>query len=125
MEQSYDAAFACFRVLAERENAEACYRLAMCYFNGWGTRQSYEEAAECLRRSAEREFPEAEYELGRMYLSRLGVEQSDREGAEWVRKASDHGLRKAYGLMRRLIDDGIAEPVSDDYYALLSIFSED
>lgn len=119
-EQSYEKAFQIFSELASEGNAEAEFHLAICYLNGYGVSESKEDAAELMRMSAEKDFPEAEFELGLMYYSGYGVDESYELSERWLRMAWSHGLDRA---KKDLIDKGMIEPVSDEEYAMLSIFS--
>src|SRR5262245_32441519 len=67
------------RTAAEKGDAEAQYRLAICFAKGTGVTQDYSKAAEYLRRSAEQGYAVAQNDLGALYARGQGVKQDYEE----------------------------------------------
>jgi tetratricopeptide (TPR) repeat protein len=79
------------RAAAEQGNAEAQFRLGVCYEAGLGVPQDYAEAARWYRKAAEHGNAKAQLGLGVCYLFEQGVPQDYTEAAKWYRKSADQG----------------------------------
>jgi len=81
------------RKAAEQGDAEAQYKLGVCYKKGSGVSFSLSEAAEWFRKAAEQGLAEAQYELGVYYINYYvdGVAKYSEEAIQWFRKAAEQG----------------------------------
>jgi TPR repeat protein len=77
--------------LAGAGDAEAQYKLAVCYQKGTGAPQDNAKAAALMRKSAEQGYAPAEGQLGYYYGIGLGVTNDPMEALKWYRKAADQG----------------------------------
>ena len=98
-------AFEEFRVKAETGNAEAQYRLAVCYSEGKNVAKDKAEAAKWFRKAAEHDHAKAQYKLGRCYQQGAGVAKDEAEAAKWYGKAVES--------LRRPAEMGDAEAQND------------
>ena len=73
------------------KDADAQYRLGLCYEYGEGVTQSYEEAVKWYRLAAEQNNADAQNRLGLCYEYGNGVQQSYRNAAKWYCKAENNG----------------------------------
>ena len=87
----YAAAFAGFRILADRGNTTAQSNLGAMYGKGWGVRQDYAEAVKWFRRAARWGETLALTNLGVMYENGWGVTQNHIEAVTWYRRAAEQG----------------------------------
>jgi len=72
--------------------ADAQYKLGVCYEYGQGVEQSYSEAVKWYRKAAEQGQADAQFSLGVSYANGQGVEQSWEEAVKWYHRAvkQDH-----------------------------------
>ena len=94
-------------------NAEAQYRLAVSYEQGWGGSKDYAVAADWYRRAAEQGYGLASESLGYLYSRGDGVPKDYVEAMKWYRLAVDQG-----GFSSALVGIGLlydrGEGVSQD-----------
>ena len=77
------------RKAAEQGDAEAQYRLGVCYHWGSGVPQDKGEAAKWYRKSADQGFASAQHNLGFLYAGGDGVPRDKEEAVKWFRKAAE------------------------------------
>lgn len=82
---------------AERGNAHAQYKLADCYFDGYGVAQNIAEALKWYRKAAEQGNTHAQYKLAEYYMA---VDEA--EALKWLHKAAKGGHAKAQLLCKPL-----------------------
>ena len=80
-----------FNKAAEQGNADAQYKLGVCYENGKGVPQNMVEALKWFRKAAEQGNADALYELGVCYENGKGVPQNTEEAMKWYNIAAEHG----------------------------------
>jgi TPR repeat protein len=84
-----------YRNAAEKNHAQAQFKLAVCYINGLGVARGVAEAVKWYRKAAEQNYALAQYSLGWCYAQGHGVAQDYVEAVKWLRKAADQGSAKA------------------------------
>ena len=77
----FATAFAELRPLAEQDDAEAQYGLAILYRDGQGVARDIEQAAAWYRRAAEHGSWWAAFDLGMLYWEQLRARQTDKGGS--------------------------------------------
>lgn len=109
---NFETAFAGFGKLAEQGVAEAQYKLALMYGNGYGGPKDVQQYVVWIRRAADQGHARAAMSLGSSYASGYGVTKDDRQAALWYRKAAEYGddmaqltLGATYFLGRELPKD--------------------
>ena len=80
---------------AEQGNAEAQYKLAVCYEDGHGTEEDREKAFEWYKKSAEQGKVEAQYKLAECYECGSGTEKDEEKAFEWYKKSAEQGKVEA------------------------------
>ena len=85
---------------AEQGHADAQYKLAGCYENGWGVDEDGEAAAEWYMKAAEQGHADAQYEIG--YFLYNVCDGCEEEGLEWWRKAAEQGQEDAINILKEL-----------------------
>jgi S1-C subfamily serine protease len=98
---------------AENGNADAQYKLARFYANGYGVKQDNAEAARWLRKAADQGNVVAQVVLGTWYLKGRGVSNNPAEAEKWVSKAAERGLINAQTMLAGMYEDG--DGVPQDY----------
>ena len=98
---------------AEQGDADAQYKLGMCYLSGLGVAQDSAEAAKWLRKAAEQGDAYVQFNLGMCYYNGLGVPQDYAEAAKWWRKAAEQGDADAQSRLGECYHYG--EGVAQDY----------
>lgn len=93
--QRYDAAFKAWSPLAEQDNAEAQYNLALLYMKGLGVKQDDRKALEWLHKAARQGMLDAQYNLGVMYHEGKGAYRSEKSAVEWWQLAAEQGHANA------------------------------
>jgi hypothetical protein len=99
------------RVLAQRGDADAEYRLGRIYDHGMGVPPDPSEAARWYGKAAEQGHARAENGLGFLYSHGRGVPQDSAQAVLWYRKAAEQGYASAQynlGLMY-LYGKGVAQ----------------
>lgn len=81
------------RQAAERGNAPAQFRLALCYEEGQGVSQDYAQAIYWWRKAAEQGYAWAQYSLGICYAEGLGVDQDSKQAESWKNLAIQNGYQ--------------------------------
>lgn len=81
------------RQAAERGNAPAQFRLALCYEEGQGVSQDYGQAIYWWRKAAEQGNAPAQYSLGICYAEGLGVDQDSKQAESWKNLAIQNGYQ--------------------------------
>ena len=99
-----------YRQAAEQGDAEAQYKLGMCYYNGDGVPQNYAEAVKWFRQAAEQGHPKAQYILGYCYEYGDGVPQNSAEALKWWRKAAEQGHASAQYYLGYCYEYGFGVP---------------
>ncbi len=90
-QQNYTEAVKLFRQAAEQGNAEAQYKLGMCYFMAFGVENDIYEAVKWYKKAAEQGHSQAQVELSICYENGDGVEENLTEAVKWCRKAAEQG----------------------------------
>jgi TPR repeat protein len=85
---------------AEQGHADAQYKLAGCYENGWGVDEDGEAAAEWYMKAAEQGHADAQYEIG--YILYNVCDGCEEEGLEWWQKAAEQGQEDAINILKEL-----------------------
>ena len=80
---------------AECGDADAQFRLGVCYENGTGVNQNFDEAVKWYRAAAEQGYAAAQCNLGSGYYNGTGVTQNFDEAVRWFRKAAEQGYAEA------------------------------
>lgn len=89
--EDYDRAFPLFVAASKRGHVEACYRAAICYEFGWGTRAEAARAAQFYRQAASKNHPGAMLRMAQACLTGdMGLGRKRyREGIKWMKRASE------------------------------------
>jgi TPR repeat protein len=80
---------------AEQGDADAQFRLALCYDRGVGVEQDTEESIKWSRKAAEHGDERAQYYLGAAHFKGDGVIKDQREAVRWWQEAAKQGNAKA------------------------------
>ena len=76
---------------AKKGNADAQFKLGVCYAKGDGVAQDQTKAVEWWHKAAAQGHAEAQYGLGLCYVDGIGVEKDQTKAVEWLRKAAAQG----------------------------------
>ena len=89
--EDYDRAFPLFVAASKHGHVEACYRTALCYEFGWGTRSEASRAAQFYRQAASKNHPGAMLRMAQACLTGdMGLGRKRyREGVKWMKRASE------------------------------------
>ncbi|OJJ84656.1 putative chitin synthase activator (Chs3) [Aspergillus glaucus CBS 516.65] len=89
--EDYDRAFPLFVAASKHGHVEACYRAALCYELGWGTRVEAARAAQFYRQAASKNHPGAMLRMAQACLTGdMGLGRKRyREGIKWMKRASE------------------------------------
>lgn len=89
--EDYDRAFPLFVAASKHGHVEACYRAALCYEFGWGTRSEAARATQFYRQAASKNHPGAMLRMAQACLAgELGLGRKRyREGVKWMKRASE------------------------------------
>lgn len=89
--EDYDRAFPLFVAASKHGHVEACYRAALCYEFGWGTRVEAARAAQFYRQAASKNHPGAMLRMAQACLTGdMGLGRKRyREGVKWMKRASE------------------------------------
>ena len=92
--KDYKTAFGHFKAAAEQGDAEAQYRLAMCYTEGKGVELDKAKGFEWMLKAANLGNPKAQCVVGMCCMGGNEVPKDEAEGKKWIAKSID-GLRMA------------------------------
>lgn len=88
--EDYDRAFPLFVAASKHGHVEACYRTALCYEFGWGTRAEASRAQQFYRQAASKNHPGAMLRMAKACLAGdMGLGKRYREGVKWLKRATD------------------------------------
>lgn len=128
--EDYDRAFPLFVAAGKRGHVEACYRAALCYEFGWGTRTTHSRAAQFYRQAASKNHPGAMLRMAQACLTGdMGLGQGRqryREGIKWMKRAnesSDAQYNSAPYELGLLHEDGYGDDVFPDVAYAAQLFS--
>ncbi|KAJ5765763.1 hypothetical protein N7520_005322 [Penicillium odoratum] len=86
----HDRAFSLFVAASKHGHVEACYRAALCYEFGWGTRPDGSRAVQFYRQAASKNHPGAMSRMARACLAGdMGLGKRYREGIKWMKRATE------------------------------------
>jgi TPR repeat protein len=91
-----------FVARAARGEAEALFRLGVCYYRGEGVPQSYERASELCKQAAAKGHAGAQYNLGALYYYGQGVPKDVARGVVLFKQAAAGGIKEAADFLRTL-----------------------
>lgn len=110
---------------AEEGNAEAQYRVGLCYALGQGVPQNDREAIPWYQKAAGQGHAGAQSSLGLMYAEGRGVAQDDKQAVTWYRKAAEQGHAKAQYNLAFMYGSGRGVPQDDvNAYAWYSVAAD-
>ncbi|KAK9369628.1 hypothetical protein V1509DRAFT_562426 [Lipomyces kononenkoae] len=82
--------FGLFVSATKHGHAEAAFRAALCYEEGWGTASDVRKAMQFLRAAAAKNHPGAMLKLGvACYYGQLGLTNHQKEGVKWLSRAAE------------------------------------
>ena len=85
-----------YRKAAEKGNAAAQFKLALCYFRGDGVEEDAEVAAQWMLKAAEQGADaEAQWFMGCFYQKGKGVEQNPAEAVKWFSRSAKKNWPRA------------------------------
>ncbi|KAL2831739.1 hypothetical protein BDW59DRAFT_139941 [Aspergillus cavernicola] len=88
--EDYDRAFPLFVAASKHGHVEACYRTALCYEFGWGTRVEASRAQQFYRQAASKNHPGAMLRMANACLAGdMGLGKRYREGLKWLKRAAE------------------------------------
>ncbi|KAL4916633.1 hypothetical protein BDW62DRAFT_185602 [Aspergillus aurantiobrunneus] len=88
--EDYDRAFPLFVAASKHGHVEACYRTALCYEFGWGTRIEASRAQQFYRQAASKNHPGAMLRMAKACLDGdMGLGKRYREGIKWLKRATE------------------------------------
>ncbi|KAL4786614.1 hypothetical protein BJX76DRAFT_365393 [Aspergillus varians] len=88
--EDYDRAFPLFVAASKHGHVEACYRTALCYEFGWGTRVEASRAQQFYRQAASKNHPGALLRMAKACLAGdMGLGTRYREGLNWLKRATE------------------------------------
>ncbi|OGM50704.1 chitin synthase activator (Chs3) [Aspergillus bombycis] len=88
--EDYDRAFPLFIAASKHGHIEACYRTALCYEFGWGTRVEAAKAQQFYRQAASKNHPGAMMRMAKACLAGdMGLGKRYREGIKWMKRATE------------------------------------
>lgn len=77
--------------LAQKEDADAQFKLALMYYKGEGVSENKEKAVEWLKKSAEQGHGRAQNKLAYMYYNGEVVPENKEKAVEWYTKSAEQG----------------------------------
>jgi TPR repeat protein len=95
-----------FRRRAEAGDAAGQFSLALCYFQGQGTRKDVKEGARWFAAAAEQGHPAALARLGWCHANGAGVERDMEKAVACYRRAAEAGNPEAMGLLGLCYETG-------------------
>ncbi|PYH41233.1 putative chitin synthase activator (Chs3) [Aspergillus saccharolyticus JOP 1030-1] len=88
--EDYDRAFPLFVAASKHGHVEACYRAALCFEFGWGTRVDAARAQQFYRQAASKNHPGAMLRMSKACLAGdMGLGKRYREGIKWLKRAAE------------------------------------
>ncbi|KAE8149695.1 hypothetical protein BDV25DRAFT_123325 [Aspergillus avenaceus] len=88
--EDYDRAFPLFVAASKHGHVEACYRAALCYEFGWGSRVEAAKAQQFYRQAASKNHPGAMLRMAKACLAGdMGLGKRYREGIKWMKRATE------------------------------------
>ena len=88
--EDHDRAFSLFVAASKHGHVEACYRAALCYEFGWGTRVEAARAQQFYRQAASKNHPGAMLRMAKACLAGdMGLGKRYREGVKWMKRAAE------------------------------------
>ncbi|PYH81646.1 putative chitin synthase activator [Aspergillus uvarum CBS 121591] len=88
--EDYDRAFPLFVAASKHGHVEACYRAALCFEFGWGTRVEAARAQQFYRQAASKNHPGAMLRMSKACLAGdMGLGKRYREGIKWLKRAAE------------------------------------
>jgi len=91
----YAAAVKEFQALAEQNDPQGQYAMAIMYYLGEGVPKSFEKAMELYKAAAEQGYADAQNNLGVMYDQGEGVDVNYKEAMKWYLLAAENGNGEA------------------------------
>ena len=90
------------RKVAEQGDAQAQFRLGVCYAKGDGVAEDLREAVKWFRKAAEQGDAKGQFNLGNCYANGDGVAEDQREAVKWYRKAAEQGDALAQAALKEI-----------------------
>ncbi|KAF7591492.1 hypothetical protein BBP40_001482 [Aspergillus hancockii] len=88
--EDYDRAFPLFIAASKHGHVEACYRAALCFEFGWGTRVEAAKAQQFYRQAASKNHPGSMLRMAKACLAGdMGLGKRYREGIKWMKRATE------------------------------------
>ncbi|KAJ6026471.1 uncharacterized protein N7446_004930 [Penicillium canescens] len=88
--EDHDRSFPLFVAASKHGHVEACYRTALCYEFGWGTRPDGGRAVQFYRQAASKNHPGAMMRMAKACLAGdMGLGKRYREGIKWLKRATE------------------------------------
>ncbi len=96
--RDYKEAFKWLSLAAEQGDAQAKYRLAECYGNGFGTKQDIKAAIVLLTQAAEQSYILAQQDLATYYILGRHVPRNLKEALKWANMAARQNPQNLFTL---------------------------
>ena len=116
--EDFETAAKLLQLSAEQGDAEAQFKLGLCYSGGFVVKQDETEAVKWYRKAAEQGLAEAQFKLGLCYAYGEGVKQDFLAAARWCRRAADQGLAEAQAILAFCYTAGVGV-IQDDAKAAM------
>ncbi|KAJ5327189.1 hypothetical protein MYU51_017623 [Penicillium brevicompactum] len=88
--EDHDRAFPLFLAASKHGHVEACYRTALCYEFGWGSRVDGSRAVQFYRQAASKNHPGAMMRMAKACIAGdMGLGKRYREGVKWMKRATE------------------------------------
>ncbi len=124
----YTKALEEYRILGEKGNADAQFKVGLIYYRGQGVPADYSEALNWFRKAALQGHPLARYNAGYMYEKGEGTPQDYLEAAKYYRQAAEQGNPLAQYNLGCLYEKGQGVPLDEvqalKWYNLAAIHGE-
>jgi TPR repeat protein len=127
-EDAYTKALGELKILAEKGDASAQFKIGLIYYNGQGTVRDYVGALDWFKKAALLGHPLAQYNAGYMYEKGEGTPQDFLEATKYYRQAAERGNQLAQFTLGYIYEKG--QGVAQDevqalmWYSLASIQGE-
>ncbi|KAJ5937644.1 hypothetical protein N7454_003986 [Penicillium verhagenii] len=126
--EDYDRAFSLFVAASKHGHVEACYRTALCYEFGWGTRPDGGRAVQFYRQAASKNHPGAMSRMAKACLAGdMGLGKRYREGIKWMKRAtetSDTQYNSAPYELGLLHETGFGDDIFQDVSYAAQLFTK-
>ena len=109
--KNFTAAMRLLSPLAEVDNADAQYRLAIMYQNGLGVVANELMAFKCMVSAAKQGLGLAQHGLGFMYLEGECIARDSNKAIEWFTRSAEQGLVGSQSTLAMMYEDGRGIPV--------------